>query len=79
MRQHPISDYIADIYCHKLKLVIEIDGSIHELDEVKRNDAKKENYFESVGLKVLRFTYNDIKLRLEASIETVRNFILNFK
>ena len=79
MRQHPISDYIADIYCHKLKLVFEIDGSIHELDEVKRNDAKKENYFESVGLKVLRFTYNDIKLRLEASIETVRNFILNFK
>jgi very-short-patch-repair endonuclease len=28
-RQHSISNYIVDFYCHKLKLVIEIDGSIH--------------------------------------------------
>ena len=34
-RQHPISQYIADFYCHKLKLVIEIDGSIHHTEQVK--------------------------------------------
>jgi cyclase len=39
-RQHPISIYIADFYCHKLKLVIEIDGPIHNSNEAKLNDEK---------------------------------------
>ena len=39
-KQHPISIYIADFYCHKLKLVIEIDGSIHNSEEAKLNDKK---------------------------------------
>ncbi len=34
-RQHPISVYVADFYCHKEKLVIEIDGGIHNLPGVK--------------------------------------------
>ena len=33
-RQHPIGNYIADFYCHSAKLVIELDGSIHKLEEV---------------------------------------------
>lgn len=37
-RQHPISFYIADFYCHELKLVIEIDGSIHNKSDVKIHD-----------------------------------------
>lgn len=37
-RQHPVSQFIADFYCHKLKLVIEIDGGIHLSDEVKNNE-----------------------------------------
>jgi cyclase len=32
-RQHPVSFYIVDFYCHELKLVIEVDGSIHDVDE----------------------------------------------
>jgi cyclase len=35
-RQHPFSVYILDFYCHQLKLAIEVDGSIHNLDEAKR-------------------------------------------
>lgn len=37
-RQHPLSLYIADFYCHSLKIVIEIDGSIHNKSDVKIND-----------------------------------------
>jgi very-short-patch-repair endonuclease len=37
-RQHPCAIYILDFYCHSLKLVIEVDGSIHQLNEVKEND-----------------------------------------
>lgn len=35
-RQHPISLYIVDFYCHRLKLVIEVDGSIHDNEEAKK-------------------------------------------
>jgi cyclase len=36
-RQHPSSVYILDFYCHQLKLAIEVDGSIHDVEEVKKN------------------------------------------
>ena len=72
-RQHPLSNYIADFYSHKLKLVIEVDGSIHELEEVKKNDMEKEAAMKSMGLKVIRFTNEDIKFRIEACIEKIRN------
>ena len=34
-RQHPLNKFIADFYCHELKLVLEIVGSIHNLKENK--------------------------------------------
>ena len=39
-RQHPIGNYVVDFYCHVNKLVIELDGTIHDRDEVKKNDKK---------------------------------------
>jgi imidazole glycerol-phosphate synthase subunit HisF len=51
-RQHPISIYIADFYCHKLKLVIEVDGLIHEKIEVRENDYNRQLHLENLGLKV---------------------------
>src|SRR6187549_1359400 len=41
-RQHPISNYIADFYCHSLRLVVEIDGGIHNKPDVKKYDAVRE-------------------------------------
>lgn len=38
-RQHPLLFYVVDFYCHKLKLIVEIDGSIHDKEDVKINDA----------------------------------------
>jgi cyclase len=40
-RQHPMSEYVADFFCYKLKLVIEIDGPIHDAEEVKTKDLEK--------------------------------------
>jgi cyclase len=63
-RQHPISNYIADFYCHELKFIIEVDGPIHslkrniELDEVRQKDL------ENLGNKVLRFTNEQAKMKL---------------
>ncbi len=44
-RQHPIGPFIVDFYCHELLLVIEIDGSIHDLEEVKEKYIKREVFF----------------------------------
>ena len=40
-RQHPIGIYVADFYCHKIKLIVEVDGSIHNKKEVKDYDEKE--------------------------------------
>jgi very-short-patch-repair endonuclease len=36
--QHPIKSFIADFYCHKARLVIEVDGKIHNTKETKEYD-----------------------------------------
>lgn len=57
-RQHPLKDYIADFYCHQLKLVIEVDGSIHYNN--KKADQERQNIIESEGIKVIRFSNDEI-------------------
>jgi len=61
-RQHPYSIYILDFYCHSLKLVIEVDGSIHTIKEVIENDAVRQGLLEKDGLKVIRFSNEEITL-----------------
>ena len=60
-RQHPIGFYIADFYCHKLKLVIEVDGEIHEADEARLLDKVREENLVKDGLNVYRIKNKDIK------------------
>ena len=55
-RQKPIGEFIADFYCYDLRLVIEIDGITHLDKDVIRKDRIKSQYFNSIGLNILRFT-----------------------
>jgi cyclase len=48
-RQHPIGPFIADFYCHPAKLVIEVDGGIHNNAEVKLMDRSKQWTIEKKG------------------------------
>ena len=59
-RQYVIGEFIVDFYCHKAKLVIELDGSGHYEPDVMQKDQKRTEYLESLGLFVLRFTNLDI-------------------
>ena len=74
-RQHPISIYIADFYCHSKKLIIELDGSIHKMQDVKSHDKIRQKDLENLGLRVIRFTNNDISNNLEASLEIIEKNI----
>lgn len=78
-RQHPYSIYILDFYSHSLKLVIEVDGSIHNQADVRLNDAERQTLLEKDGLIVLRFTNQQVENNLEVVQETIGNFILKNK
>lgn len=74
-RQHPVGNYIADFYCHKHKLVIELDGSIHLLLEIQLNDQEKQAFLESEGLTVLRFTNQQVFENTNKVLEEISHHI----
>lgn len=49
-RQHPVNTYIADFYCHQLKLVIEVDGGYHADTDQKIKDEERTKALEEVGI-----------------------------
>lgn len=59
-RQHPISQYVVDFYCHKAMLVIEVDGRDHNQTEKKNNDEVRDIEMKELGLKVLRIKNEEV-------------------
>jgi very-short-patch-repair endonuclease len=59
-RQRPVLRYIADFMCKELMLVVEVDGSIHQLEEVIKNDEIRQKALEDAGFTVLRFTNEEV-------------------
>lgn len=78
-RQHPYSIYILDFYCHSLKLVIEVDGSIHDNKNVKLNDEQRQAVLQNDGLSVLRYQNDTIIKTPEKVILEIESFILKRK
>ncbi len=80
LRQKVIDNYIADFYCAKAKLVIELDGSQHYSAEGKISDAIRTGFMEKRGLKVLRIPNYQIKSNFEGICryidKTVRNSLI---
>ena len=74
-RQHPFASYILDFYCHRLKLAIEVDGSIHQKEDVKENDEIRQRQLEEEGLSFIRFTNDQIILRLEGVIQQIESYL----
>jgi very-short-patch-repair endonuclease len=60
LRQRPINNFIVDFYCANLKLVIEVDGDSHFTPEGKDYDAERTAILEGYGLKVMRFTNENV-------------------
>ncbi|HEX4875590.1 MAG TPA: endonuclease domain-containing protein [Chitinophagaceae bacterium] len=64
-RQRPVLNYIADFMCKELMLIVEVDGSIHELEEVRKNDEQRQKALEEAGFTVLRFTNNEVLTNIQ--------------
>ena len=78
-RQKPIGQYIADFFCHDLRMVIEIDGYSHNFEEAAVNDHCKEDTFQKLGLSILRFDDREVMNDLPSVLKAIENFILDFE
>jgi very-short-patch-repair endonuclease len=71
-RQQVIAGFIVDFYCHKAGLVIELDGDIHEDDEQKENDAKRDKALNELGLRIIRFRNEEVLMDLSHVVEIIQ-------
>jgi very-short-patch-repair endonuclease len=71
-RQQVIDGFIADFYCAELNVVLEIDGSVHDKEDVKEYDEYRTSVFESKGIKTFRLRNEDCdKQHLTELIENI--------
>ena len=76
-RQHPIGLYIADFYCHNVKLIVEVDGSIHNNFEVKEADEKRQAEIKKWGYIIIRFTNEEVLNKLEDVLKNITQKIVD--
>ena len=76
-RQHPIDMYILDFYSPKLHLCIEIDGSIHKIEENKEYDEMRKEYLRIKGIETIRFWNSEVEKNVDAVLAKIRE-VSNF-
>ncbi|MFH1088907.1 MAG: endonuclease domain-containing protein [Candidatus Uhrbacteria bacterium] len=75
VRQYGIGSYIADFCCRTKKLIIELDGSIHDEKEVQENDEIRTKELERLGYKVNRFKNQEILSDLNSVLDKIKQLI----
>jgi very-short-patch-repair endonuclease len=65
-RQKPLGQYVADFYCSRQRLAIELDGDSHYTDRAQRYDQLRTAALETRGVRVIRFTNTDVLENFEA-------------
>jgi len=74
-RQNAIGPYIADFFCLKAKLVVELDGGGHDAEEQRLADAARTAYLENCGYTVLRFWNNEVVDNIDGLIEQISEYL----
>jgi 5-methyltetrahydrofolate--homocysteine methyltransferase len=72
-RQHIIGQYIADFVCLSKKLIIELDGPIHQLPENQESDEIRTNWLNGQGFKVIRFKNEEVINEIDKVLENIQN------
>ncbi|MBP3750080.1 MAG: endonuclease domain-containing protein [Prevotella sp.] len=71
-RQHIVGDYIVDFICLEKGLVIEVDGGYHsEYEQIQRDECRTE-HLEDMGLKVIRFSNEEVLNNIEGVLDNIR-------
>lgn len=75
-RRTSIDNYAVDFYCAEKKLIVEIDGDVHDFDRQRLLDQKRERYLESRGFTILRFTNVHVKNLIEGVLTSSSPYLL---
>jgi very-short-patch-repair endonuclease len=70
-KQAPIGPYVADFVCHKAKLILEVDGSQHGLENGLRSDAARTAWLRMQGYRVLRFWNHEVTSQIDVVLDTI--------
>ena len=74
-RQHPINVFIADFFCPEINLVIEVDGSIHDIIEYSEHDIGRSDVLNAFGITVIRFSNEEIINDTARTINNLTNAV----
>ncbi len=74
-RQAVVGSFVADFLCHRLKLVIEVDGEIHLAPAQRDRDQNRTAYLEEHGYTVLRFQNSEVLDQPAAVVERLREWL----
>ena len=75
-RQTPIGTHIVDFVCHAAKLVIEVDGGVHRLEDVAEKDAVKAQWLEGRGYRILRISNEEVLADPEGAASAIATAVL---
>jgi very-short-patch-repair endonuclease len=70
-KQHPIDPFVADFYCSKASLVIEVDGWAHDTTQVARRDERRDAFLSERGLQIMRIPAAEIMRDVAAVIQQI--------
>ncbi len=76
-RQHPIHLFIAYFYCHKLGLIIELDGEYHNKEEQMLKDKERTELLNFQNVSVIRFKNEEVENEIEKVLAEIKSFINN--
>ena len=76
-RQKPLGNYVADFYCSRHRLVIEVDGDSHFIEAAQRHDQERTRALASLGVRVLRFTNSEVMEAFEGGCMEIRRALEN--
>ena len=68
-RQHAVGPFIVDFYCHEKRLIIEIDGGVHE--STRERDAVRQRFLEASGFRVVRVSNREVHDDIERALANV--------
>ena len=78
-RQHPFDKYVPDFYAYSLKLVIELDGNIHEEKSVKLSNAEREAILKLHFLYILRYSNDEVYNHTDDVVDDIRLTVVELK
>lgn len=74
-RQHTIDKYTVDFYCHAFRLVIELDGEVHNNSGQEQYDQERDLTLRELGYRVLRFKNEEIARSMETVLYAIEQYI----